>query len=99
MAVAIRTTNFISGVGPSTYDRVMAAVDLVNDPPEGLIAHWAGDFDRRWTVIEVWESRDDHDRFRKERLMPAIRKVTGFDPAFGPQPTVTEHPVHHYVIP
>ena len=99
MAVAIRTTNFVSGVGPSTYDSVMAEIDLANDPPEGLIFHWAGDVDRKWTVIDLWEAREDHDRFRQARLLPAIRKVTGFDPAYGPQPTITEHPVHDYVIP
>lgn len=31
--------------------------------------------------------------------LPAIQKVFGMDPAGGPQPTITEFPVHHYVKP
>jgi hypothetical protein len=47
----------------------------------------------------VWESREAHDRFRDELLMPAIQKVSGMDPTSGPMPTVTEAPVHAYLKP
>ena len=40
-----------------------------------------------------------YDRFREERLFPAIREVSGMDPTDGPQPTTTEFAVHHYVKP
>jgi hypothetical protein len=35
----------------------------------------------------------------EEQLLPAIQKVSGMDPANGPQPTVTEFAVHHYIKP
>ena|SRR5829696_3627597 len=99
MAVAIRTNDFPEDVGTNMYDGVTAAMDIENDPPAGLIFHWAGEVDGKWTVTDVWESRDAHNRFREERLFPAIRQVSGMDPADGPQPTVAEFSVHHYVKP
>jgi hypothetical protein len=99
MAVAIRTTDFPEGVGTNMYDRVNAEMDIASDPPEGLIFHWAGEVDGKWTVTDVWQARQAYDRFREERLFPAIQNVSGMDPAGGPQPTITELPVHNYVKP
>jgi hypothetical protein len=99
MAVAIRATDFPGGAGPDMYDGVSAEMGLQDDPPEGLIFHWAGDMDGKWTVMNVWESREAYDRFREERLFPAIQKVAGMNPAEGPQPTVTEFAVHDHVKP
>jgi hypothetical protein len=98
MAVAIVTTDFPEGVGTDTYDAVNAEMGL-DDPPGGLIFHWAGDVDGKWTITDIWESREAYDRFRDERLFPAVQKVTGMDPANGPQPTIIEHPVHNYIKP
>ena len=97
MAVAIRSTDFPEGVGTNMYDGVNAAMDIAGNPPDGLIFHWAGEVDGKWTISDIWESRDHYDRFREERLFPAIREVSGMDPANGPQPTITESAVHNYV--
>jgi hypothetical protein len=99
MAVAIRTTDFPPGVGTPMYDGVQAAMDIASTPPDGLIFHWAGEIDGKWTVMDVWESRDAYDRFREERLFPAIKQVSGMDPGDGPMPTITEFAVHNYVKP
>lgn len=96
MSVAIRTTDFPEGPGTVMYDRVNAELDVENDPIEGLIFHWAGEVDGKWTVTDIWETREAHDRFRDERLFPAIRKVSGMEPTDGPQPTVSEFAVHDY---
>jgi len=100
MAVAIRTTDFPPGVGTEMYDAVNAAMDIRGNPPEGLLFHWAGEVDGKWTLTDVWESREASDRFRDTRLFPAIRQVSGVDPMEpGPRPTVTEFPVHDYLKP
>jgi hypothetical protein len=100
MAVAIRTTNWPPEIpaGPQMYDAVTGAIGLEGDPPEGLIFHWAGEVDGQWTITDVWESREDFDRFREQRLFPAIEQVSGMDPAAegGPQPEVSEFAVHSY---
>jgi hypothetical protein len=99
MAVAIRTTDFPEGVGTPLYDGVSEALDLANNPPEGLIFHWAGEVDGKWTITDVWESRSDYDRFQEGRLFPAIQQVSGMDPAAGPGPTVSEFAVHNFFKP
>ena len=96
MAVAIRTTDFPEGVGTNMYDGVQSEMDVKNNPPEGLIFHMAGEVDGKWTITNVWETREAYERFRDERLFPAIKKVSGMDPASGPQPTVTESEIHDY---
>ena len=98
MAVAIITTDFPQGFGPDMYDRVSAELDL-SVPLEGLISHWVGYVGDKWTVTDLWESREVYDRFQAERLRPAISKVSGMDPSSGPQPTITEAQVHHYLAP
>jgi hypothetical protein len=99
MAVAIRTTDFPEGVGTAVYDSVQAEMDLQNDPPEGLLFHWAGDVDGKWTVTDVWETREAYDRFLEGRLFPALQKVVGMDPSTSPQPTITEFAVHDFIKP
>jgi hypothetical protein len=99
MAVAIRTSGFPEGAGTDMYDGVTREMDIANDPPDGLIFHWSGEVDGAWTITDVWDTRDAYDRFREERLFPAIKKVSGMDPADGPQPTISESAVHHYVKP
>jgi hypothetical protein len=99
VAVAIRTTDFPE-TGGNIYEQVSAKLDVANNPPEGLIFHWVGDVDGKWTVNDVWESRDAYERFREERLFPAVKEVSGMDPAGdGPQPTVTEFAVVNYIKP
>jgi hypothetical protein len=99
MAVAIRTTDFPEGVGTEMYDGVNAEMGVENDPPEGLIFHWAGEVDGKWTITDVWETSEAYERFLEGRLMPAVQKVSGMDPSQGPQPTTTEFAVHKYIKP
>jgi hypothetical protein len=70
------------------YDAVNAKLGVQDDPPEGLIVHTAGDDAGTMRIIDVWESRESYERFRDERLMPAVMeaaKEMGFDPG-GPPP-------------
>jgi hypothetical protein len=95
MAVAIRT-EFPAGAGTEMYDAVSVVLDLDNDPADGLLFHWAGDVDGKWTVTDVWESRPAYERFLGERLLPAIQSVPGAQPD-GPQPEIAEFAVHNFV--
>ena len=60
-----------------------------DEAPAGLIYHAAGVQDNgNWQSVSVWETEDDYDRFRDERLLPAVREVAGDDIAdAGPPPT------------
>src|SRR3954451_11079203 len=99
MAVAIRTTDFPEGFGTNVYDAVQAELRLEGSPPDGLIFHWAGGVDGKWTVSDVWESREAYNNFREQRLFPAIQKVSGQDPSSGPMPSIREFGIHNYVKP
>ncbi len=83
------------------YDTVNEKMDIENEPADGMIFHSAGaDESGKWRIIDVWESRDAYDRFRSERLGPAIQATAqefGVDPGEGP--TVTAYEAHHVVAP
>ena len=57
------------------YERV--GRELGDETPEGLFAHVAGPYGRSVRVIEVWESEDAYNRFRDERLLPAVTRALG----------------------
>jgi hypothetical protein len=68
------------------YERVQQA--LGDDPPPGLIYHAGGEADGgRWQSVSIWESEDDFNRFRDERLLPAVQGALGDQMAqAGPPP-------------
>jgi hypothetical protein len=48
-----------------------------DEAPEGLILHSAGQGEQGFYVYDVWESREDFERFMEERLGPAMAEVMG----------------------
>ncbi len=100
MAVAIVNTDFPEGVGADTYDAVNAEMGIEENPPPGLLFHWAGEVYGRWAITDVWESREAYDRFSEERLGPAIQKVVAAAGGeMGEGPKTFEYPVHNYIKP
>jgi hypothetical protein len=82
--------------GTPTYDGVQAKLGVAENPPPGLIFHSAG-FDDGGTfrIYEVWESREDAERFFNERILPAINELTGGDPS--PPPVQELYELHNLV--
>ncbi len=55
------------------YDKVLEHLALDGKPAGGIL-HVAGPSPGGgWRVIEVWESKEDADRFFQERLGPAFQ--------------------------
>ena len=55
-----------------TYERVRRR--LGSRKPTGGIFHIAGPSPKGgWRVVEVWESREDAERFFREHYIPALR--------------------------
>jgi hypothetical protein len=72
------------------YDQVRSYLGL--NRPAGGIFHCAGPSPNGgWRVIEVWESREEADRFFQEQFLPAIQAL-GFE---GPPPAREFWPVHN----
>jgi hypothetical protein len=72
----------------STYDAVNEHMGVADSPPEGLIVHTAGTPDGKgFLVYDVWESQEAFERFRDERLLPAVREVIGPEALEAPPDT------------
>ena len=71
----MQTWAFVSDVPISReqYDRLDN--ELGADKPEGLIVHAAGESGSGVRIIDVWESKQQFELFRSERLTPAMRAV------------------------
>jgi hypothetical protein len=47
----------------------------------------AGEVDGHWKAVSIWESKEAQERFRDERLIPAVRQAVGEELAdAGPPP-------------
>jgi hypothetical protein len=60
----------------TNYDAVAKALNL-QDAPDGLLIHTAG-FDHDagvFRIFDVWETREQGERFIKERLNPIIEPM------------------------
>ena len=69
------------------YERVSEAVAVDGNPPEGLILHAAGEENGKWRSVDIWESESAYQRFRDQRLMPAVQEAMGESAlAAGPPP-------------
>jgi len=78
---------------PETTIEMINAVtdemDVRNLPPNGLIVHTAVNIGGRLTIIDVWESQEDWDKFAESRLGPAFATVSarmGVDLSQAPEP-------------
>ena len=71
------------------------AATKIAELPNGCQLHIAGPVEQRWRVITVWESADAFQRFRDEKLLPAVREAAGSDGPPGVEPEV--NPVHKLI--
>jgi len=84
MAMAVAIMMDMPGVTADDYDRVSSHMDF-QGAPDGAIAHVCMKTADGLRVFDVWESREDHDRFVQEHLRPALA-AEGFEPrGDGPQ--------------
>lgn len=58
---------------------------MPSEPIQGLIVHTAGPTPTGWRLFDVWESREDLDRFMKEYVEPAMGDLSQ-----APQPEIYE---------
>ena len=83
------------GLNAEGYEAVSGRVMPGDQLPDGCELHIAGPVEQGWRVITVWESREAFDRFRQEKLLPAIREVAGEEAPPAPEPEVA--PVHKLI--
>ncbi len=81
------------------YERVSQAAGVDDNPPAGLILHAAGEENGRWRSVDVWESQAAYERFRDERIMPAVRQELGEGALTAGPPPRESFEVKHLVKP
>ena len=75
------------------YQRVTAG--LMDPAPAGLLLHIAGPTEEGFRIIDLWDSEQAWERFRAERLAPAMAALGG---PSRPEPTLRGlHPAHTVV--
>jgi hypothetical protein len=89
-------TVVVVGMAPDqeTYDEVSGRVMESEQLPEGCLVHIASPTSGGFRIITVWESEDQYQQFRDEKLLPAFQEVSGGN-AEGPDPEV--QPVHKHL--
>ncbi len=72
------------------YDSVNQEMGVdQNNLPDGLIHHYATKTSDEFVIFDVWQSREDYERFSNEKVRPAMEKVPGASAAEG-EPTFGE---------
>ena len=59
----------------ANYDAIGEQLAVAENWPDGCLIHTAGfTEDGTFRIFEVWETREQQERFMKERLMPLVEK-------------------------
>ena len=93
--MAVVVSAVAPGLTVEMYEAVTAKAMEGGQLPEGCHLHIAGPVEEGWRVITVWDSQEAFDRFRTEKLLPAIREVGGEG---GPTVVPDVRPVHKLII-
>jgi hypothetical protein len=76
------------------YDRVMELMGLTTGAPapDGALFHWVAKTDDGFRVVDVWETRDQFDRFAADQIGPFSAQAGVPSP-----PNVTYREVHNHL--
>ena len=78
----------------TNYDAVSERLQAQDEPPAGLLVHTAGFTGHGFRIFEVWESREDFERFLNDTLMPMVRDIASDDTR---QPETTVYELHNFM--
>lgn len=84
----------IEGGSEELYEQVSEKAAPGGQLPEGGKVHIAGPVANGWRVITVWDSEDQFNRFRDEKLIPALREAGEGDRI---APRIQTAPVHRLI--
>jgi hypothetical protein len=82
------------------YEASIAAVHPSDGSlPEGQLFHAAGQSDGGWTIVAIHDTQESWERFRDEKLMPAMREEIEGGFAAPPEETTFEIRSLHNLFP
>jgi hypothetical protein len=73
--MAVVVVGVIPGGNQETYENVSAKAMAGGQLPDGCQLHVAGPVEEGWRIITVWDSPEQLERFRNEKLLPALREA------------------------
>jgi hypothetical protein len=92
MAVAVEM-NF-KGATIDQYEQVIGKMGFTHGgpgAPHGLF-HWVAQTDDGLRVVDVWDSKEEYERFAQEQIGPYTQEA-----GIPAPPEVTFHEVHNYL--
>ena len=92
--MAVVVVNEIEGGSQDLYDQVNPKVMEGGTLPDGCQAHIAGPVEKGWRVITVWDSEEQFQQFRDEKLIPALREAGGEERI---APSISADPVYRLI--
>ncbi len=88
------------GIGAQQYDAVTEKIGGADKPVEGLIFHSAGELEGSFQVFNVWETRENYERFTTDRRRPAMVEIMGEEAVAAlPDVETVYVDIHNYIIP
>ncbi len=92
MAIAVQME--FSGATLAQYDQVIQKMGFHTGGPgaPGGLFHWVTKTDGGIRVVDVWESRDQFEKFSQDKVQPLTAQVGITEP-----PKVTFFEVHNYL--
>jgi hypothetical protein len=101
MAVAMIQEFKVQGDDRSTtnYEAIQERLNTRTNPPEGGLFHTAG-FDEQsgvFRIFDVWETREQGERFVNEQIMPLIQELGGGSAEFRPPDRESWYELHDFM--
>jgi hypothetical protein len=87
--VAILVVTEVAGVTAEQDAAMVKTLNLDGSPPVGFRIRMAGPTAHGWRIVGLWDSEADFERFRNERLVPALTGVGRASPTFEIWPIET----------
>ena len=92
--MAVVVVNEVEGGTQEFYEGVTSKVMAGGELPPGAQVHIAGPTENGWRVITVWDSEEDFQRFRDEKLIPALQDAGGEERI---APSINTAPVYRLI--
>ena len=89
--MAVVVVSEVEGGNQEFFDRVSEIAVPGDQLPDGCHVQIAGPIEGGWRVITVWDSEDQFEQFRNDKLIPALRE-TGAEDRVAPR--IDALPVH-----
>lgn len=71
--MAITVISELAGQTAEGDQALQEQLGVVSNPPAGVVLRLAGPTKSGWRVISVWDSQEEFEAFRRDRLEPALQ--------------------------